>query len=196
MLNDPNDTFQPHSQERKNDMKKIALPLVAAILVVVSLGMSAQVATADEGRTCLIGREGTEFSSAECANYLITYGWFATSRGLANEYVEAVHNTITVTGENFYLAYNEDESAQYYLPLIAFDPALIGEDCAMPKLWAARWRPPINQRLEPGVYEIHATYALDHPVTDGWQACSQGEPLGRNIYSGNWDDVWYFTILP
>jgi hypothetical protein len=177
-------------------MKKFALFLLTAILVAVSLGVSAQTAQAEEGRTCYIGREGFVFSASECANYVIATAWVTTTYGHANVFLNAIENTITVTGQGYYLAYNEQEAAQFWGVPFSFDPAYIGWDCGMPQIWAVRWLVPIPTSLAPGEYLIHETWNFRHPLTDGYQACSQGDPIGRNIYSGYSEEDTTFTITP
>jgi len=179
-------------------MKKFALLLVASVLVAVSLGLSAQAAKADdEPVTCYIGPAGFEFSASECDNYIIRVGWVSTARGLANEFQKAIHSSIYIyqEGGGFELAYDEEQSAQFWWTM-PFDPAYFGWDCAMPLLWANRWWVPVSVDLEPGNYVATYTWTLDHPVTDGWQACQPGEPIGNNVYSGTSVNSYYFTILP
>ncbi len=176
-------------------MRKLALILLSTILIAVSLGMSVQAAKADDPVTCYIGRDGFEFSASECDNYIITRGWVSTARGLANEFQKAVHSSISITGDNFSLAYNEEQSAQFWWTM-PFPAASLGLDCAMPVLWANRWWVPIPINLEPGNYVATYTWTFDHPVTDGWEACQPGVPIGHNVFSGPDVGSYYFTITP
>lgn len=177
------------------NLSKFSLILLTALLVVLSLGVSTQEVQA-EGRTCYIAREGFEFSAAECENYVNTMVWASTTRGLVNVFLKAIQSSISVTGDNFYVAYNVEQSAQFWTSPFPFDPAFLGLECGMPEIWATRWWVPVGTNLEPGVYTLSFTWTLSHPLTDGAPACSLGEPLGRNIFSGTDQGTYQFTITP
>lgn len=178
-------------------MKKFALLLVAALLVVTSLVLPVQAAKADEPVTCHFTPWLSEFSASECDNYIIRIGWVSTARGLANEFQKAIHSSISIykEGGGFDLAYNEQQSAQFWW-IMPFPADTFGWDCAMPTLWANRWWVPVPVDLEPGNYVATYTWTLDHPVNDGWEACERGKPIGKTILSGTVEDSYYFTITP
>lgn len=184
-------------------MKKLALLLVTAVLVAVSLGVSVQTVKADDpippkGPNCYVGLEGFVFTPYDgCVNYILgTGGWGATTRGLIVAFKTAAQNSLTISGSNgYYLAYAPETANLYWTPPIELGYPL--EGCPQQSGWATWWLVPLGTNLAPGTYTIATTWTLSHPVTDGFTACNSGAPIGQNIYSGTWDQ-WSvdFTVMP
>ena len=184
-------------------MKKSALILLTVILVAVSMGMSTQAAKADEppplkGPNCYVGIEGFVFYPSDgCVNYILgTGGWAATTRGLIVAFQTAAQNSLTVSSPNGYSLVQPPKTANlYWSPPIDLGFPIL-ESCPQTG-WATYWLVPLGKDLVPGTYTITTTWALSHPVTDGFTACYGGMPIGWNIYSGTWDQ-WSveFTVMP
>jgi len=126
----------------------------------------------DDGITYVLP-VGGEFTIPQKDKIIIRHGWFGCSRGLVNDYIDAVNNAFYLDGGLLQAALDKDKS-YWGTPFEVVDADTSACLWNVERVWAAYWELNLG-KLDPGIYELVWHRSLDFEITDG--ADSDGDGL-------------------
>ena len=161
-------------------MRKVML---SVLILVVLAGVMSGAASAQNGSDVPVWvyEDGAEICAGPEDNIIFLDGWLATTRGLVNMFLGAYTMSFTLYDEDNVdiFSLSEEESDDYWGPIMSMVPEDWGLSCPMPYIAGVLWEYDYGA-LEEGTYTLITEWDFRHPVNDGYHACTDpetGEPV-------------------
>jgi hypothetical protein len=156
-----------------------------------------QGASAQTGTVCriLAYEDPQTFSNSDCDSYTVGFGWLAVSPGLVKEFVKATSIDAAFYGDNVKFSVKPKDASRLWSPIDRRSSEELGYHCPTGPFYRSFFDINVG-KLAPGTYHLFFVATLRHPVTDGYQICTddQGQHFPKIMYSGNIIDNGEGTI--